>query len=123
MSSPAKSKEPSPARGSNTGSPRSAGNENDSPDVIEPANQTAEEEDEFLAQGWDATSTAASTSIGSSVYAHEYAHGRRYHSYKHGKYPIPNDDFEQNREDMKHAMIMEVTVSTYSKLNVYSGDD
>ena len=110
MSSPPKSKEPSPGRTGGTNTPRSTRHEEDNPDVIEPANQAAEEEDEFLAQGWDATSTAASTSVGSSVYAHEYAHGRRYHAYKHGKYPIPNDDFEQNREDMKHAMIMEVTV-------------
>lgn len=33
----------------------------------------------------------------------------RYHYYRDGKYPIPNDDVEQNREDMKHAMFMELT--------------
>ncbi len=33
----------------------------------------------------------------------------RYHYFRHGKYPIPNDDIEQNREDMKHAMVMELT--------------
>lgn len=25
-----------------------------------------------------------------------------------GKYPFPNDENEQNRDDMKHAMIMEL---------------
>ena len=68
------------------------------------------EEDEFLAQGWDATSSNASTSVTSSVYAHTYENGRRYHAYKHGRYPIPNDDLEQDREDMKHAAMMELTV-------------
>lgn len=79
-------------------------------DPIEPGSGDFEE-DEFLATGWDATSAAGSTSVASNVYRHEYDHGRRYHSYKNGRYPIPNDDQEQNREDMKHAMMMELTVS------------
>jgi SAM-dependent methyltransferase len=54
-------------------------------------------------------STAASTSITSSIYAHAYENGRRFHSYKYGRYPIPNDDTEQRREDMKHAMMLEIT--------------
>ena len=29
--------------------------------------------------------------------------------YRHGRYPIPNDEAEQNREDMLHAMMLEVT--------------
>jgi hypothetical protein len=49
------------------------------------------------------------TSATSSVYAHTYERGRRYQSFKNGRYPIPNDDQEQNREDMKHAMLMELT--------------
>jgi hypothetical protein len=52
---------------------------------------------------------ADSTSVGSSVYGHSYLHGRRYHKYRHGRYPIPNDESEQNREDMLHAMMLEVT--------------
>ncbi|KAB5554621.1 S-adenosyl-L-methionine-dependent methyltransferase [Coniochaeta sp. 2T2.1] len=67
-----------------------------------------DEEDEFVAEGWDVGSTA-STSVTSSVYAHTYEKGRRYHAYKHGRYPIPNDDMEQNREDMKHALMLELT--------------
>jgi hypothetical protein len=49
------------------------------------------------------------TSVTSSVYAHTYECGRRYQTFKNGRYPIPNDDQEQNREDMKHAMLMELT--------------
>ncbi|KAK4176966.1 putative methyltransferase [Triangularia setosa] len=76
-------------------------------DLIE-AEEGPEEEDEFLAEGWDGSSKA-STSVTSSIYAHTYENGRRYHSYRYGRYPIPNDDQEQNREDMKHAMMMELT--------------
>lgn len=78
-------------------------------DLIE-AEDGVPEEDEFLAAGWEASSSLGSTSVTSSIYAHTYENGRRYHSYKYGRYPIPNDDIEQNREDMKHAMIMELTV-------------
>ncbi|KAJ9150145.1 S-adenosyl-L-methionine-dependent methyltransferase [Coniochaeta hoffmannii] len=67
-----------------------------------------EEEDEFATSDFDA-STSASTSITSSVYSHAYENGRRYHQYRHGRYPIPNDDTEQNRDDMKHAMMLELT--------------
>jgi len=48
-------------------------------------------------------------SIDSSVYRHHYENGRRYHKYRYGRYPIPNDDQEQNRDDWKHAMHMELT--------------
>lgn len=49
------------------------------------------------------------TSITSSVRACTDEHGRRYQCLKSGRYPIPNDDQEQDREDMKHAMLMELT--------------
>jgi len=45
------------------------------------------------------------------VWKHVYENGRRFHLYKHGRYPIPNDDVEQNREELKHAMLLELTVS------------
>lgn len=76
-------------------------------DVIE-VEDGAPEEDEFLAEGWEGSSNA-STSVTSSIYNHSFENGRRYHAYKYGRYPIPNDDQEQNREDMKHAMMMELT--------------
>ncbi|OJJ45189.1 hypothetical protein ASPZODRAFT_152908 [Penicilliopsis zonata CBS 506.65] len=42
------------------------------------------------------------TSLSSSVLAHEYKHGRRYHSYHSGSYLFPNDEQEQERLDMVH---------------------
>lgn len=40
----------------------------------------------------------------SSIKAHVYEGGLRYHAYKSGKYAFPNDEIEQNRDDMKHSM-------------------
>lgn len=66
------------------------------------------DEDEFvLTDGYDTASTG-STSVTSSVYAHSIENGRRYQHFKNGRYPIPNDDEELNREDMKHAMLLEL---------------
>ncbi|KAK4654511.1 hypothetical protein QC762_403180 [Podospora pseudocomata] len=43
-------------------------------------------------------------SMTSSIKAHVYEGGLRYHAYKSGKYAFPNDEIEQNRDDMKHSM-------------------
>lgn len=77
---------------------------------IEPASgPDDEEDDEFeTIDGIDATSSG-SASVTSSIYAHTYENGRRYQCFKNGRYPIPNDDSEQDREDMKHAMMLELT--------------
>ncbi|KFY48756.1 hypothetical protein V495_01056 [Pseudogymnoascus sp. VKM F-4514 (FW-929)] len=73
--------------------------------AIEVASETADDDEfESIGELFDDT-----TSVSSSVYAHTYERGRRYQSFKNGRYPIPNDDVEQNREDMKHAMLMELT--------------
>ncbi|ELQ39789.1 hypothetical protein OOU_Y34scaffold00484g3 [Pyricularia oryzae Y34] len=40
---------------------------------------------------------------------HHFENGRRYHMFRQGRYPIPNDEDEQVREDMKHAMLLELT--------------
>ncbi|KAF5002462.1 hypothetical protein FDECE_10621 [Fusarium decemcellulare] len=72
--------------------------------------QHAEEEDELATSDFDSeTLSSSSTSLNSSVYQHAFENGRRYHQYRHGTYPIPNDDAEQNRDDMKHAMMLELT--------------
>lgn len=57
-------------------------------------------------------------SVSSSIYRENYHNGRRYHTYRYGRYPIPNDDEEQVREEMKHAMHLELTKSatTYSHI-------
>ncbi|TVY90503.1 Secondary metabolism regulator, partial [Lachnellula willkommii] len=49
---------------------------------------------------------SASTSLGSSVRNYAWEHGRRYHRFREGVYNFPNDDSEQDREDMKHAMMV-----------------
>jgi hypothetical protein len=51
-------------------------------------------------------SSRASTSISSSVRDYAFENGRRYHSFRAGNYQFPNDESEQEREDMKHAMII-----------------
>lgn len=78
-------------------------------DNIEAAgHDDASDSDEFsLTEGYETRSTG-STSATSSVFAHTYEHGRRYQSYKNSRYPIPNDDAELSREDMKHAMLLEL---------------
>ncbi|KAK1466663.1 methyltransferase [Colletotrichum cuscutae] len=64
------------------------------PDITEAGGDASD--DGFQPSEWDASSSG-STSITS------------YHSFRDGKYPIPNDDIEQNREETKHAMVMELT--------------
>jgi hypothetical protein len=50
--------------------------------------------------------SSGSTSITSSVRDYAFENGRRYHKFHEGTYQFPNDDSEQEREDMKHAMIV-----------------
>jgi hypothetical protein len=57
--------------------------------------------------GYETDSMAsASTSISSSVRDYAFENGRRYHKFREGSYNFPNDDSEQDREDMKHAMMV-----------------
>jgi hypothetical protein len=49
--------------------------------------------------------SSASESITSSVWGFSYENGRRYHKFREGIYNFPNDNSEQEREDMKHAML------------------
>ncbi|RMJ21943.1 Methyltransferase [Aspergillus sp. HF37] len=41
-------------------------------------------------------------SLASSVRDYCYENGRRYHAYRHGQYPIPNDEEEQDRLEFLH---------------------
>jgi hypothetical protein len=52
------------------------------------------------------TAISASTSIKSSVRNHAFENGTQYHKFRKGFYHFPNDEPEQEREDMKHAMIV-----------------
>lgn len=67
--------------------------------------EEAEDDDECLGLDGDHDQT---TSVTSSFYEHTYERGRRYQSRNH-RYPVPNDDVEQNREDLKHTMLMKAT--------------
>jgi hypothetical protein len=48
----------------------------------------------------------STTSLRSSIRNYVFENGRRYHKYREGAYNFPNDDAEQEREDMKHAMMV-----------------
>ncbi|RSL55304.1 hypothetical protein CEP53_007147 [Fusarium sp. AF-6] len=54
---------------------------------------------------WD-LSSSCSTSLSPSIHGYEYACGRRYHSYMSGRYPLPNDNGEQLREETEHALFL-----------------
>ena len=43
-----------------------------------------------------------SESLTSSVLNYEYENGRRYHAFRAGAYPLPNDEPEQDRMDLLH---------------------
>ncbi|KAK4191993.1 S-adenosyl-L-methionine-dependent methyltransferase [Podospora australis] len=47
-------------------------------------------------------------SLTSSVTGHVWEYGRRYHAFRYGRYPIPNDDEEYKREALRHAMLKEL---------------
>ncbi|KAJ2978750.1 hypothetical protein NUW58_g7396 [Xylaria curta] len=68
-----------------------------------------DEEGEFVPSDYDEESMAESASIDSNIHQHSFQNGRRYHMFRHGRYPIPNDEHEQNREDLLHAMMLEAT--------------
>ena len=51
-------------------------------------------------------SSQASISISPAALNYPFYHGRRYHAFREGRYVFPNDEQEQNREDLKHAMII-----------------
>ncbi|KAI1767081.1 S-adenosyl-L-methionine-dependent methyltransferase [Hypoxylon sp. FL1150] len=59
--------------------------------------------------GFDAFSamlSADSMSMSDDVRDYVFENSRRYHKYSEGRYHFPNDDAEQEREDMQHAMVM-----------------
>lgn len=52
--------------------------------------------------------STASTSLSSSVRDYVFENNRRYHRFKEGRYLIPNDNQEQEREDMKHVLVLHI---------------
>ncbi|KAL8671747.1 MAG: hypothetical protein Q9168_003769 [Polycauliona sp. 1 TL-2023] len=47
-----------------------------------------------------------SASISDSIFDYEFENGRRYHAYKAGSYPLPNDEQELERIDIKHHITL-----------------
>jgi hypothetical protein len=47
----------------------------------------------------------ASTSLASSIRDYVFENSRRYHKFREGSYNFPNDEPEQDREDMAHALV------------------
>ncbi|CAL8580256.1 hypothetical protein XPA_005985 [Xanthoria parietina] len=47
-----------------------------------------------------------SASISDSILDYEFENGRRYHAYKAGSYPLPNDEQELERIDIKHHVTL-----------------
>jgi hypothetical protein len=58
--------------------------------------------------GYETDGSAASMSLASSARNFIFENGRRYHSFRAGAYSFPNDDREQDREDLKHAMFLKL---------------
>jgi len=48
-----------------------------------------------------------STSLASSAREYPFENGRRYHRFHEGSYHFPNDDSEQDREDLTHALMID----------------
>ncbi|KAK0644278.1 S-adenosyl-L-methionine-dependent methyltransferase [Cercophora newfieldiana] len=88
----------SPGPNSALGSP--SGGRRDGSTVSDGSNSTREN------LVFQAEAGKQSASMSSSVRAHIYESGIRYHAYRDGKYPLPNDEVEQNRDDMKHSMTL-----------------
>ncbi|KAH8819159.1 S-adenosyl-L-methionine-dependent methyltransferase [Xylogone sp. PMI_703] len=72
----------------------------------EPGHDFVEIDDEHDFDGDSAlgseVASSFTASLNSSVLNYVYENGRRYHAYKSGEYPFPNDEKEQEREDLKH---------------------
>lgn len=63
--------------------------------------------DDFDDDGYETDNAeSVTTSITSSVRDFQFENGRRYHKFREGSYFFPNDASEQDREDLKHAMMI-----------------
>ncbi|TID01475.1 Secondary metabolism regulator LAE1 [Colletotrichum higginsianum] len=107
----------SPAAGSSTAAETTAAQPSDppaaSPNASTPgaaANNTVLEVDEGEttdgASTIDERITNYTASLSSSVVDYPVEYGRRYHAFRPGSYIMPNDEFEAERLDMAHAMMV-----------------
>ncbi|KAJ8111419.1 hypothetical protein ONZ43_g5624 [Nemania bipapillata] len=49
-----------------------------------------------------------SMSLDSGADRHLWEGGRRYHAYREGRYSLPNDEIEQQREELMHILVMDI---------------
>ncbi|KAL1988146.1 hypothetical protein VTN96DRAFT_676 [Rasamsonia emersonii] len=49
---------------------------------------------------------SSTVSLTESVFNYQYENGRRYHAFRAGAYPLPNDEKEQDRMDMQHHIYL-----------------
>jgi len=62
---------------------------------------------DYLDSGYNTNDAgSATTSLSSRVRDYTFENGRRYHKFREGAYNFPNDDAEQDRENMKHATVV-----------------
>ncbi|KAF5487596.1 Secondary metabolism regulator LAE1 [Colletotrichum siamense] len=77
--------------------------------AIDQADPHIEADDATSVDGYESASSRGSstaTSLSSSIRDFNFENRRRYHKYKEGQYHFPNDEPEQERENMKHHMIV-----------------
>ncbi|KAK2761520.1 methyltransferase domain-containing protein [Colletotrichum kahawae] len=77
--------------------------------AIDQVDPHIEADDATSVDGYEPASSRGSstvTSFSSSIRDFKFENRRRYHKYKEGQYNFPNDEPEQEREDMKHHMIV-----------------
>ncbi|EEA27742.1 hypothetical protein TMatcc_003960 [Talaromyces marneffei ATCC 18224] len=63
-----------------------------------------DDDDNDSALGDDKASST--TSLNESIFNYQYENGRRYHAFRAGAYPLPNDELEQDRMDMQHHIYL-----------------
>jgi len=79
--------------------------------AVPPIEQTPIEVDPAMGHGGESgygsgLSEYSTDSLTSSIRNYRYENGRRYHAYKAGSYPLPNDEREQERMDIVHHMYL-----------------
>ncbi|KXH60529.1 methyltransferase domain-containing protein [Colletotrichum nymphaeae SA-01] len=72
--------------------------------VVEAQDETDDSGDGY--QSASERESNASTTLASTIRDFNFENKRRYHKFKEGRYAFPNDDAEQEREDMKHSMVV-----------------
>lgn len=73
-------------------------------DGIEANDFTSDDDQGYESDGASTTSASLASSARNFI----FENGRRYHAFREGSYSFPNDDREQDREDLKHAMYLKL---------------